>query len=125
MPPTTKSKHYTITLVDDSSVHEVEPSNVYGPHDVPSSGKPSSSLGFFRPDWLKQDQKVSLLHDEVYKQGYLHINNDQMFEFVSRNSEGRITFIYDLSDIQYSWKMRMQAHLILVGKKIWPIKCLV
>ena len=64
---------------------------------------------------MKQDQKVSLLHDEVYKQGYLHINNDQMFEFVSRDSEGRITFTYDLSDIQYSWKMRMQENTFNIG----------
>ena len=64
---------------------------------------------------MKQDQKVLLLHDEVYKQGYLHINNDQMFEFVSRDSEDRITFTYDLSDIQYSWKMRMQENTFDIG----------
>ena len=67
MPPTTQNKYYTVTLVDDSSVHDVAPSDLYGANDVPSAGKPSTSLGFFRPDWMKQGQKVMLLHDDVYK----------------------------------------------------------
>ena len=36
IPPTTKSKHCTITLFHDSLIHDVEPSDVYGPHDVAS-----------------------------------------------------------------------------------------
>ena len=67
MPPTTKSKFYTIELSDDSSIHDIPPSNVYDENNVPSIGKPSDSLGFFRPKWLKQNQKVSILHEEVFK----------------------------------------------------------
>ena len=50
MPPTIQNKYYTITLVDDSLVHNVAPSDLYGANDVPSAGKPSVSLGFFRPE---------------------------------------------------------------------------
>ena len=107
MPPTTKCKFYTIELLDESLIHDVPPSNVYDENNVPSTGKPWDSLGFFRPYWLKQNQEVSILHDEVYKQGYLNINKDNSWEFISRNPDGQITFTYDLSDIQYSWKMRM------------------
>ena len=51
MPPTTQNKYYTITLVDDSSVHDVVPSDLYDENNVPSAGKPSASLGFFQLDW--------------------------------------------------------------------------
>ena len=115
MPPTTQNKYYIITLVDDSSVHNVAPSDLYDENDVPSAGKPSASLGFFRPDWLKQGQKVMILHDDLYKQGYLNINKDNLWEFVSRDPDGRITFTHSLSNIQYSWKMRMQENTFDIG----------
>ena len=47
MPSTTQNKYYTITLVDDCSVHNVLPSNLYDENDVLSAGKSSPSLGFF------------------------------------------------------------------------------
>ena len=47
MPPTTQNKYSTITLVDDSSIHNMAPSDVYDEHDVPSADKPSALLGFF------------------------------------------------------------------------------
>ena len=50
MPPTIQNKYYTITLVDDSSVHNVASSDLYDEHDVPSAGKPAVLLGFFQPD---------------------------------------------------------------------------
>ena len=50
MPPTTQNKYYTVTLVDDSLVHNVAPSNLYGVNDVPPVGKPSTLLSFFCPD---------------------------------------------------------------------------
>ena len=67
IPLTIKSKFYTIKLLDDSSLHDVHPSNMYGENSVLLTGKPSNSCGFFQPDWLKQNQKVSLLNDEVHK----------------------------------------------------------
>ena len=114
-PPTTKSKFYSVMLSDDSSVHDVEPENVYSEHDAPASGKPSASLGFFRPDWLKQDQKVTLLQDDIYRCGYLSINNDNLWEFVTRDAEGQVLSKSDISDIQYSWKMRMQENTFDIG----------
>ena len=50
MPPTTKSKYYTVLLTDDSTSHDVDPCDIYNENNVPSSGKPSASLGVFRPD---------------------------------------------------------------------------
>ena len=47
MPPTTQNKYYTITLVDDYSVHDVVPSDFYDENSVPSAGKPLASLRSF------------------------------------------------------------------------------
>ena len=55
------------------------------------------------------------MHDEVYKQGYLDINKDNIWEFVSRDTDGRITFTYNIPDIQHSWKMRMQENTFDIG----------
>ena len=86
------------------------PFGLYGVNNIVPAERPSASLGFFHPDWLNQGQKVMLLHDNVYKQGYLNINKDSLWEFVSRNTNGRFTFTNSLSDIQYSWKMQMQEN---------------
>ena len=110
IPPTTKSKFHTIKLSDNSLIHDIPSENVYDEISVLLTGKPSDSLGFFCPDWLKQNQKVSLLYDEVYKQGYLHINKDDLWEFVSCNPDGQITFSYNFLDTQYGWKMRLQEN---------------
>ena len=80
MPLTAKSKYYTVLLTDDSTLHNVDPYIVYNENDVPSSGKPSASLGFFCPDWMKQDQKIAILHDKVYKQGYFNIDKENIFK---------------------------------------------
>ena len=113
-PPTKLTPHYTVQL-QDGTREDVDLKDIYTEYNVPSSGKPSVSMGFFCPDWLQRDQKVTLLHDNVYKQGYLNINNDNLWEFVMRDKEGRITFNANLSDIQYSWKMQMQENSFDVG----------
>ena len=95
-------KYYTVTLVDDSSINNVDPSDLYCANDVQFAEKLSASLGFFRPDWLKQGQKVLLLHNNVCKQGYLNINKDNIWGFVSQDTNERITFTHSLSNIQYS-----------------------
>ena len=93
----------------------MSPLDVYDENNIPLTGKPSDSLGFFHPEWMKQDQKVSILHDEVYKQENLNINKDNLWEFVSRNPDGQIIFTHDISDIQYSWKIRMQENTFDIG----------
>ena len=47
MSPTTQNKYYTITLINNYSVHNVAPSNLYDENDVPSADKPSASSFFF------------------------------------------------------------------------------
>ena len=55
------------------------------------------------------------MYDEVYKQGNLNINKENLLEFISRNPNGQITFTYHISDIQNSWKMRMQKNIFDIG----------
>ena len=55
------------------------------------------------------------MHYEVYKQGYLHINKDNLWEFVSQNLDGQITFTYDISDVQFNQKMRIQENTFGIG----------
>ena len=64
-PPTSKSNFYTVWMTDGEQMN-VKTKDIYTEHTVPVSGKPSVSLGFFAPKWLKQDQKVALLHCDVY-----------------------------------------------------------
>ena len=87
MRPTTKSKYYTVLLTDESTSYDVDPCDIYNENKVPSSGKPSVSLGFFRPDWMKPDQKVSILHDKVYKQGYHIYNIRNIEEFTEKRRQ--------------------------------------
>ena len=58
MPPTTKSKYYTVMLIDDLTFHNVGPCNIYSGDDVSSLDKPSASLGYFRPDWIKKTKRL-------------------------------------------------------------------
>ena len=67
MRPTSKTDTYTIKLDDRDDEIEVKPDHVFNEHNVPSSGKPSDTLKFFRPDWLRRDQKVMLLHDDFFE----------------------------------------------------------
>ena len=46
MPSTIMNKYYIVTLGNDSLVHNIDPSDLYGANDVPSTRKPSASLGF-------------------------------------------------------------------------------
>ena len=84
-------------------------------YNVPSSGKQSILMDFFCPDWLQRNQKITLLHDNVYKQGYLNINDDNLWEFLMRDKEGWITFCTNLYDIQNLWKMQIQENSFNVG----------
>ena len=104
MPPTSQTKCYTVEL-DDGTHMDVLPKDIYTEDTVPASGKPSISMGFFRPEWLKRDQKVTLLQNDVYKQGFLDLNDHNLWEFVTRDTDGNITSRADLSDLQYTWKM--------------------
>ena len=71
-PPTLKSNFYTVQMTDGEQMN-VKTKDIYTEHTVPASGKPSVSLNFFATKWLKQDQKVTLLHQDVYQRGYLSI----------------------------------------------------
>ena len=64
-------------------------------------------MGFFCPDWLKRNQEVTLLHDDVYKLEYPRINDNTLWEFVTCNKEENITFCANSFNIQYNWKIRM------------------
>ena len=76
-PPTSKLNFYTIKMGKGDEMN-VEAKDIYTEHSVPASGKPSISLGFFAPKWLKQDQKVTLLQRDVYRRGYLLIGKDKL-----------------------------------------------
>ena len=56
-----------------------------------------------------------LLHDDVYKQGFLNIDKNSMWNFVSRDADGRISFSYSLADLQFSWKIMMPENTFDIG----------
>ena len=77
---------------------------------VPASGKISVSLGFFALKWLKQDQKVTLLHQNVYRRGYLSIGKENLWDFVIRNQDENDVVTVQIANIECSWKYRLQEN---------------
>ena len=71
------------------------------------------SLAFFCPKWVKQDQKVTILKDDVYKKGHLNINNNGHWEFVTYDAHDRISYKSSLSDLQYTWKIKMKRIILI------------
>ena len=95
MTPTLKTKLYTVTLEDGLDV-DMSAKHLYDKNSAPASGKPSISLGFFQPEWMKQDQKVTLLHHDKYQKGYLALDDNNFWQFVFRGKDGRITLAVPL-----------------------------
>ena len=75
MVPTSKTKKYTVKL-QNNTTRNVDPDHIFDENNAPAPGTPSMSLAFFRPKWMKQDQKVTILKDDTYTKGYLNINKD-------------------------------------------------
>ena len=50
-----------------------------------------------------------LFHDEVFKQGYLSLDENNVWEFVTRDSEGKVI------NIQYLWKIQIQENIFDIG----------
>ena len=115
LPPTSDTEFYTIQIDDQDNHTDFKPEHVFDENNVPSSGKPSDSLYFFKPEWLKQGQQVMILQDNVYKQGYLSLDKENLWEFVMRNRDGKDYNHIDLRDLQYSWKMRIQENTFAIG----------
>ena len=93
----------------------VKSKDIYTEHKVPVSGKPSVPLGFFAPEWLKQDQKVTLLHQDVYRQGYLLIGKENLWNFLVRDQDRNNVVTVPIANIAYSWKHRLQENTFELG----------
>ena len=100
-PPTSMSDYYTIRLEHGVLVH-VKDADVFFEEAAPVV-TPSISLGFFTPELLKKGCQVTLLHDDLYKRGYLELDADNDWEFVTRNIEGQIVEAIPLS---WTWPTR-------------------
>ena len=114
MVPTSKTKKYTVKL-QNNTTRNVNLDHIFDENNAPAPGTPSMSLAFFRPKWMKQDQKVTILKDDTYTKGYLNINKDGYWEFVTYDNDGKIITQSSLSDLQYTWKMRMQENTFDIG----------
>ena len=113
-PPTSKSPWYTVQLESKALVN-VSPNCIYSEFDVPSGGNPSNTLGFFTPEWLCQDSKITFLDDGTYKQGYLNLDADNFWELVTRGHDGKVTSQVSVPDLNYSWKSRLQENTLRLG----------
>ena len=49
------------------------------------------------------------MQNDVYKQGYLDLNNDNLWEFFTHNVDSNIVPCLDLYDIQYAWKIKKKT----------------
>ena len=113
-PPTSKSNYYTVKLDNDNCI-DVKQEHMFTEHNIPASGKPSIALDFLKPKWLKQDQKVTMLIEDIYRQGYLSIGTENTWEFVVRDKHGKETLSASIADIAYSWKHRLQESTFDIG----------
>ena len=84
------------------------------------SRKPTMSMGFFCSDWLKQGQKVTFLHNNIHKQGYLNLDKDNLWEFVTRDTDDNIISHIELANLQYSLKIQIQENTFNIG---WEDNC--
>ena len=112
-PPTAQTPLYLILLENGTTINAAE-TEMYTEGANPES-TPSMSLGFFTPEWLKQDCKVTFLHDDKYKRGYLNLDADNDWEFVTRNKSGQSIENIPLLDLNYSWKHRIQENSLSLG----------
>lgn len=96
MLPTSQTKTYTVRLNNDGRQIEVKANNIYTEHNVSAYGMPSQTFNFFQPKWLKKGQIVMLLVNKEYKKGFLSLKEDNLWEFVIRDHNGKITAFYDL-----------------------------
>ena len=87
MVPTSKTKKYTVQL-NDRSTRNVDPDHIFDKHNAPAPGTPSMSLAFFCQEWMKQDQKVTILKDDTYKKGHLNLDKNGLWEFVTYDADG-------------------------------------
>jgi len=71
---TSTTPKYSILLENGKPIN-AEPNDIL-PEGTSPDITPSIALGFFTPDWLKQDYKVTLLHKDKYKRGYLILDAD-------------------------------------------------
>ena len=113
-PSTSKSNFYTVQM-NDRDETKVKTKDIYTEHTVPASGKSSVSLGFFAPKWLKQDQKVTLLHRNVDRRGYLLIGKENLWDFVIRDRDRNDVVTVPIADVAYSWKHRLQENHFKLG----------
>ena len=48
---------------------------------------------------MQQDGQVKLLDDGTYKRGYLHLDKDNFWEFVTRGKDGKVGETIPLPDL--------------------------
>jgi hypothetical protein len=114
-PPTTLTKMYTIEC-DDGNAIDADPNDLFIDGSTATKGRvPSVSLGFFQPEWMSQDTRVTLLFDDNYCRGYLNLDSDNDWEFVTLDNQGTIAKRVPLPDLQYSWKSRIQENSLSLG----------
>ena len=82
---------------------------------VPASYKPPVKLGFLLLVLLKQDQKVTLLHRDMYGRGYISIGKSNLWEFLVCNRDGNDITFFPIANIAYSWKYRIQENTFELG----------
>ena len=82
----------TVTTKNGDKI-DVKQQHLYNSNSAPASGKPSASLGFFSPKWMKQDQKITLLHYNKYQKDYLSLDNNNSWKFVTQGCDEQITHL--------------------------------
>jgi hypothetical protein len=113
-PPTSMTKIYSIKL-EDETIISCRPDQVFTQDKVPASGTPSTALGFFTPSWMCLHTKVMLQVDNIYTHGYLNIDKQGFWEFVTRDKDGAIVETTPIPDLPYSWKSRLRENNLGIG----------
>ena len=101
--------------MNDGDKINVKTEDIYKEHAVLASGKPLVSSGLFVPQWLKQDQKATLLHQIIYRRGCLSIGRENLWDFVINNRDGNNIVTVPIANILYFWQHKLQENTFELG----------
>ena len=77
IPPTSKTGRHSIELEDTAETSETPPDCVHSKCNVPACE--SKSWNHFKPDWLTQDQQVTILKDDGHHHCCMNLSKDDLW----------------------------------------------
>jgi hypothetical protein len=112
--PTRLSNWYSINVEGHEDPFHIDEEDVFR-SDEYIGGTDVPELTPATPSWMTQDAKITLLRDDTFRRGFLHLDSDNDWEFVRRDGTGRIVDSFPLPDLPLTWRYRMVEGSLSLG----------